>query len=100
MNVKEAVRTAKEYVSELYEDESVKHLGVEEVLFDEGINAWRITVGFYRPWNKNHGLTALIGETTAGEPALWKRRSFKVVQVDGNTGDIHSMIDRSLPSLS
>ena len=57
MNVKEAVRTAKEYVAELYADEPASHVGVEEVVFDEPDNAWKVTVGFFRPWDEKLGLS-------------------------------------------
>lgn len=100
MNVKEAVRTAKEYVTELYEEEPVKHIGVEEVIFDERDNAWKITVGFFRPWDEKLGLSGILGSVAEGEPALWKRRSFKIVQVDDGTGKVQSMTHRPLPAPS
>ena len=52
MNAKEAVRTAKEYVAEIFSDEPANHIGVEEVVFDEQLNAWKVTVGFFRPWDE------------------------------------------------
>lgn len=35
IDVKEAVEIARQYANELYEDEDIKHLGLEEVVFDE-----------------------------------------------------------------
>ncbi len=105
MNVKEAVQTAKEYVAELYADEKARHIGVEEVVFDERDDAWKVTVGFFRPWDRAQTLDEKLGvpdilSVAAGDPSRWKRRSFKIVQVDNGTGEVRSMTHRSLPSLN
>ncbi len=100
MNVKEAVQTAKEYVAELYADEPARHIGVEEVVFDDLENAWKVTVGFFRPWDEKLGLSGILGAAADGESALWKRRSFKVVLVDDATGKVKSLTHRSLSSLN
>ena len=109
MNAKEAVQTAKKYVVEIYDDEPAKHIGVEEVVFDQESNSWKITVGFFRPWDKKYlprgeklGLPDILGASAAteGEYAAWKRRSFKVIQVNDNTGIVESMTHRSLPSMN
>lgn len=100
MDVKEAVQTAKEYVAELYADEPARHIGVEEVVFDEPDDAWKVTVGFFRPWDEKLGLSGILGAAADGESALWKRRSFKVVKVDDATGRVKSLTHRSVSSLS
>lgn len=100
MDAKEAVRTAKEYVADLYSDEPARHIGVEEVIFDEPKNAWKVTIGFFRPWDEKLGLSGFLGAAAEGETALWKRRSFKVVQVDDGTGEVKSLTHRPLSSLS
>ncbi|MDE0698751.1 MAG: hypothetical protein OXH76_23270 [Boseongicola sp.] len=100
MDVKEAVRTAKEYVADLYSDEPARHIGVEEVIFDEPKNAWKVTIGFFRPWDEKLGLSGILGTAAEGETALWKRRSFKVVQVDDGTGEVKSLTHRTLSSLN
>jgi len=51
MDVKEAVKRAKQYVAELYEEEGLVNLGLEEIEFDEKAGLWRVTLGFSRPWN-------------------------------------------------
>ncbi len=98
MNVKEAVQTAKKYVAELYADEKARHIGVEEVVFDERDDAWKVTIGFFRPWDKKRSLTDILDAATDGDPGLWKRRSFKIIQVDNGTGKVSSMTHRSLSS--
>ena len=52
MDVKEAVRTAKEYLSDLYEGEQIMNVGLEEVVFEDRLNSWRVTIGFSRPWDR------------------------------------------------
>ncbi|MDE2835709.1 MAG: hypothetical protein OXM02_14495 [Bacteroidota bacterium] len=48
IQAKEAVRIAKEYLEDLYEEEDVKDIGLEELRFDGG--KWRVTIGFRRVW--------------------------------------------------
>lgn len=94
MDVKEAVRTAREYVTETFADEDIRYVGLEEVTFDDAAGAWKVTIGFFRPWNQLHGLQA----DTLGPG--WKERSFKIVQIDDGTGRVVSMTHRTLPAFN
>ncbi len=51
MDVKKAVRAAKAYIIDLiidlYADESIENVGLEEVKFHDQSAAWEITIGFY-----------------------------------------------------
>ena len=49
MDVKEAVAIAKRYITDLFADEGIAHLGLEEVLFDEWSGDWKVTIGFAPP---------------------------------------------------
>ena len=89
MNVKEAVRAANKYITELFADEEVQDLGLEEVVFDETANAWKITIGFSRPRERRSLAANLVGQD-------WKNRSFKVVEINDHTGEIVGMTHRSL----
>ena len=89
MNVKEAVRAANKYIIELFADEEVQDLGLEEVIFDETTNAWKITIGFSRPWERRSLAANLGGQD-------WKNRSFKVVEINDHTGEIVAMTHRSI----
>ena len=51
MEVKEAVQTALNYVSDIYSAENVSHIGLEEVEYDEIKSQWNVTVGFARIWD-------------------------------------------------
>jgi hypothetical protein len=59
MDVREAVGLAKKYVQEVFEDEPISDIGLEEVEF-EGGDTWSITIGFSRRWGKPGGLDTLI----------------------------------------
>ena len=64
MDVKEAVAYAKRYVLELFADENVTNIGLEEVEFDDRVNEWCVTIGFSRPWDEPRNVfTALAGST-------------------------------------
>ncbi len=75
MDVKEAVKAAKNYVSDLLMEEGLTNLGLEEVEYEENEHAWYVTLGFSRPWNTSlNTLTALTGDKAA-------RRNYRVVKV-------------------
>ena len=90
MDVKEAARTAKDYVSDLFADEGITNVGLEEVELDEFSNTWKITLGFSRPWDQKNALVATLGGD--GRPA----RAYKVVHINDDDGKVKSLTDRVL----
>jgi hypothetical protein len=85
MDVKEAVAAAKKYIIELFEEEKISDLGLEEVFLDEASGFWNITIGFVRPWdNRSSFANALQG----------LQRSYKVVKVSNDTGKVVSVMNR------
>lgn len=85
MPVKEAIKRAKDWLRSALEDESITNIGLEEIEFDPHEHAWKITLGFSRPWNTvKNALTAI-----SGEPAT--RRAYRVITVDDHSGDVRSM---------
>ena len=91
MEAREAVRTAKEHIIELFDGESIKDVGLEEVRLDMDFNNWEVTIGFHRPWEQRNTLTTFLGEEL---PA----RSYKVVVIQDNSGRVLSVTDRILPA--
>ena len=89
MEVKEAVRTAKAYVTELFAGEEITNVGLEEVQFDESTDDWKITIGFSRPWDRRNALTSALTSRCLG-------RSYKVLAIDDKTGRVGSLKDRLL----
>ena len=84
MDVKEAVRTAKAYLVDLFEDEQITNVGLEEVLFDEESAVWRITIGFSRSWD----LKGPLSVTMAGASP---DRSYKMLSISDATGKVESL---------
>ena len=89
MDVKEAVGTARAYVIDLFADEQITDVGLEEVRLDHDADAWRITIGFSRPWDLENNPTSAMCEKPKG-------RSYKVVAIDDKTGRVESLKDRFL----
>ena len=88
MDVKEAAKLAKDYVADLFADEGIGNVGLEEIEL-RGDQYWDVTVGFSRPWDQG-GLAAI----TLGQRSL--RRSYKVLRIDNDTGNVESVKDRIL----
>lgn len=79
---KTAVVKAKLYLADLMADEKLSNIGLEELELNRSTNAWNVTLGFTRPWNN-----AFAG--LAPTP-----RSFRVLSVNADTGDILGMTMR------
>ena len=86
MDVKEAVRTAKNYIAELFTSETITNLGLEEVKFNDTSNNWEVTVGFSRPW-QNLSLANALGNRPP-------TRSYKLVLINDDSGKVLSLTDR------
>jgi hypothetical protein len=85
MDVKQAVQVAKAYVSDLFSEEQIRNVGLEEVEFDDTSHEWLVTIGFARSWDERSGLEkAMIGLS----------RSFKVVRLSDSDGRVISVKDR------
>ena len=90
MDVKEAVGLAKQYVRELFADERIVNLGLEEVAFEDKGKAWQITIGFSRPWDAADAPVSIVGVI------IPTKRSYKVVKISDLDGRIVSVRDRTL----
>ncbi len=93
MDVKEAVQAAKVYLIDLFDDESIDYVGLEEIEFDDVSNQWKITIGFSRPWNRRSAFVAPVGERAID-------RSYKLIRVKDNDGRVVSLTDRVLSASS
>ncbi len=97
MDVREAVAKAREYVSDVYAGEEIKCIGLEEIRFDDAENFWKVTIGFYRPWDRDtSSLTTRLRELHGADPVDRRRRAFKVIQIDDESGRIVAMTHRIL----
>ncbi|WP_446008064.1 hypothetical protein [Candidatus Electrothrix sp.] len=91
MDVKAAVKLAKEYILYLFDEEEINNLGLEEVEFYEGEEAWSVTVGFSRPWE-------VPNDTILASLAKPPGRSYKIVRIDDKAGQVKSVKNRAVPS--
>ena len=89
MDVKEAVRIAKEYLGDLFEAEQITNVGLEEVVFEDASNSWKVTIGFPRPWDQKGLLVTALAERGP-------ERSYKVLRIDNDNGRVESLTDRLL----
>ena len=80
MDVREAVKIAKEAIATIFEDEKPWDLRLEEITFTDGPPTWNVTISFER-----HGLMS--------------NRTFKVVHLDDSKGEVRSVIHRVLPAV-
>lgn len=83
MDTKQAVAIAKSWVAEQLSTEGVQDIGLEEVKFESGF--WRITIGFSRAWDRNPLLQVAGGRLP---------RSYKVIIISDETGDVVEMRNR------
>ena len=93
MDVREAVRSAKEYVGRVFAEEDIGEIGLEEVEFDYESDVWRITVSFTRPSDRYDPFKALAPSRAGGKQV---RYSYKIVNIDDNTGQVISLKHRVL----
>lgn len=88
MNVKEAVKNAKVYVIDLFSEENLTNVGLEEVEYDDQSGEWVVTIGFSRPWDRSMNTMAII----AGNDN--PRRAYKVVRLNNTSGEVSSVKNR------
>lgn len=85
MKPKEAVTVAKTHVIDLFGDEGITELGLEEIESDG--SCWKITIGFSRTWGGG------IGSILSGS-----KRAYKVLRVSKTDGQMLAVRDRNLPN--
>jgi uncharacterized protein YdeI (YjbR/CyaY-like superfamily) len=91
MDTKEAIAAAKQYIKDIYADEQVTNLGLEEVEHVLAAGNWVITLAFSRPWNTHRTRAQEVLENLGGVSSL--KRSFKVITM-ADDGTILSMKSR------
>ena len=74
IELKEAVKIAKAYIAELYSDEAIADIGLEEVMKDDSGDKWLITIGFVR----------LGSSDTANKFLTLRNRLYKRVEIDNS----------------
>ena len=90
MDVKEATRTALDYIYRIFASEEISQVGLEEVVLEPNTKQWRVTFGFSRSWDPQN--------TVAVNLSLKASRTYKVVIFDDDSGSVTGLIDSLLPS--
>ena len=105
MDVKESARTAKRYIAEVFSDEAISDVRLEEVEMDDPPGVWRITVSFLRPAEapeRSGGSAASALQAAALGisgvlPPL--RRAYKIVEIDDDSGQLRAVRHRMLEAM-
>ncbi|MDX1970651.1 MAG: hypothetical protein SFV23_26005 [Planctomycetaceae bacterium] len=82
LDVKTAIKTAMRFVGEVFEDQPIADLRLEEVEFDESTDQWGVTVSFLRASGKN-AVEIALGEEVP--------REYKRVWLVAATGNVTSL---------
>lgn len=97
ISVKDAVTAAKRAIAELYHDDPLKNLALEEIELTtkDGKEVWEVTLGFYRARSvtaKSNQLSAIF------EPKYEvENRVYKIIEIDAETGQFLKMGMRRAP---
>lgn len=91
MDVKEAVAAAKRYIEEVFSDEGIAEIGLEEVEFDNARDVWRITMGFSRERMVVDMSSPALGHLLAPRRRV---RSYKVVRISDKNNKVLSVKNR------
>ncbi len=91
MEAQLAIRKAKEHVLEMYKEEPIGQIGLEEVKFERFDKVWEITIGFVRDWRSSG-----IGVLALATP----KRTYKVVRIRDEDGMFESLRNWETPEES
>ena len=93
MDVKQAAQTARRYVADVFAEDEISFVALEEVEFDAGSDVWNITLSFLRPSGTMSGLDVIAPGLSRGENV---QRCYKIVNVDDESGNVISVKHRVL----
>ena len=88
IDLKTAVHVAKEYVADVYAEEDVTAIGLEEVRYDDTEKAWQVTIGFQTATSAG-GVLGL----DAFQRQMFGSRKYKVVTLNED-GQVKRLTDR------
>jgi hypothetical protein len=90
MDNKAAIKIAKAYVADIFADERVQDIALEEINRDER-SIWEITIGFSRPILSARSTSLIEGMMDESLKALQSgplRRSYKRVKIRDDNGEV------------
>ncbi len=92
ISVKTAVSNAMQFIRELYADNQIKGVLLEEIEFSEPANQWLITIGF--TINKTRENSSALADLILPEREI--ARKYKIVYIDAQSGKPISMKIREI----
>lgn len=91
IEVTDAVKLARQFAADLFAGEDIKNLGLEEVVFEESDNEWRITLGYDSHRVKtietapNHySAVSMLTPTNIEKETLREYKTFRIGADDGS----------------
>ena len=87
IDVKQAVKIAREQAQQLFEDDKFFNFALEEVEFDDTKDQWLITLGFDTP----HVITRKTGPSLFPTTEEERKRVYKIFSIDAHSGSLTSM---------
>ena len=95
ITMKDAVRHAKDSLTDLYQDDPPKALALEEIelMDDSGRKLWLVTLGFHRSKSMTaiNGGTGTLASLGLVSPPQIEHRVYKTVFIDASTGEFVKM---------
>ncbi len=93
IDIKEAVKAARESARALFDQEPLDNLALEEVVFDDARNQWLVTLGYDSPHKlirrtSGSGLFPTVEEETL--------REYQIFRIDPSDGHLVSISIRKL----
>ena len=89
MEIKDAIKKAISCVKDVFSDEKIEYVGLEEVRFDKEDGVWEVTVGFSRPWDSPKSSQSHINQLLDIIPS--QRRHYKIVKIDDASGEVKAI---------
>ena len=93
VDLKEAVQEAKKYIKQLFSDEKIYDLLLEEVEKSEDEKYWLVTIGFEVESQLNKNTSSFV-DALAITPRKVYRRVYRTIEIDSETGEMVSMKGR------
>ena len=95
IEVKQAVETAANYLADLFANEGISDIRLEEVELSEDGQTWYVTLSFLRT-RKATGRTLVDGLRVGSVGGIEKDRDFKVLALRATDGQVTSVKIRQL----
>lgn len=86
IDVQDAVRNAFEYIENLFDDEEIKDLRLEEIELTDDENFWLVTLGFFRS-NVQDDQEGILASVVTGPP----KREYKIMRIRAEDGEVRAM---------